>query len=171
MATHKEQEIGGVGRPPSDPRCVATLPTIQLDGIMMKIDYKINDVVTVDEFLDVLNESGLGERRPIDDLECIAGMLQNANLVVTARIDGKLVGIARSVTDFHYACYLSDLAVSRSYQKKRIGVELQRQTQSQLGKHCKLILLAAPTATDYYPKIGYENNPNCWIVSKDRKIG
>lgn len=137
----------------------------------MNIEYKTNEHVSVDEFVYVLNASGLGERRPVDDLECIAGMLHNSNLIVTARIEGMLVGIARSMTDFHYACYLSDLAVDSSYQGKGIGIELQRLTQAQLGPHCRLILIAAPKANGYYPKIGYENNPNCWVVRKDQAIG
>jgi len=137
----------------------------------MNIKFQINDTVTVDEFIDVLERSGLGERRPIHDKECMSGMLGKCNLIVTARISGFLVGVARSVTDFHYACYLSDLAVDQNYQSKGIGIELQRLTQAQLGPHCTLILIAAPKANDYYPKIGYKNNPNCWVVSKGDKIG
>jgi predicted N-acetyltransferase YhbS len=137
----------------------------------MRVEYRVNDTVSVEEFVRVLNASGLGERRPVDDLKCIAGMLRNSNLVVTARLDGVLVGIARSMTDFHYACYLSDLAVDRSHQKKGIGVALQRLTQLQLGPRCRIILLAAPQAVGYYPRIGFEHNANCWIVGRNQVIG
>ena len=107
----------------------------------------------------------------MDDKDCIAGMIDNCNLLVTAKKDGLLVGVARSLTDFHYACYLSDLAVDKSCQSQGIGIELQRQTQAQLGPHCKLILIAAPKANGYYPKIGFMNNPNCWVIKADQKIG
>jgi hypothetical protein len=137
----------------------------------MNIEYHVNEAVTVDEFIDVLNRSGLSERRPVQDRACMSGMLDNCNLMVTARTNGVLIGVARSVTDFHYACYLSDLAVDKSYQAIGIGIELQRLTQAQLGPHCRLILIAAPQAYAYYPKIGYANNPNCWVVTKDQKIG
>ena len=137
----------------------------------MKIEYKINEVVSVDEFIDVLERSGLSERRPVHDRVCMAGMLENCDLLVTARVDGLLVGVSRSLTDFHYACYLSDLAVDKRFQGKGVGIELQRRTQNELGPHCKLILIAAPKANNYYPKIGYTNRPNCWVVSKDQKIG
>ena len=140
-------------------------------GLEMTIEYKINDRVSVDEFIDLLHASGLAERRPAGDRECMAGMVSGSNLIVTARDGGRLVGIARSMTDFHYACYLSDLAVDRAYQCRGVGVELQRITQSQLGQHCTLILLAAPKAVGYYPRIGYENNPNCWVVRRDQRIG
>ncbi|MBI5376293.1 MAG: GNAT family N-acetyltransferase, partial [Candidatus Schekmanbacteria bacterium] len=87
----------------------------------MSIEYKVNAPVTADQFIELLRESTLGERRPIDDRECMEGMVKNSNLMVTAWNDGKLIGIARSMTDFHYACYLSDLAVHREYQKRGIG--------------------------------------------------
>ncbi len=45
--------------------------------------------------------------------------------------------------DFHFACYLSDLAVDENYQRMGIGIELQRLTQQELGPNCMLILIAA----------------------------
>jgi hypothetical protein len=70
------------------------------------------------EFIDVLNRSTLGEHRPVNDLKRIEDMCENANLIITARLDGKLIGVARSITDFVYCTYLSDLAVDKEYQKK-----------------------------------------------------
>ena len=136
----------------------------------MSIEYKINTPVSVDQFIDLLRDSTLGERRPIDDRECMEGMISNSNLVVTAWNEKKLVGIARSMTDFHYSCYLSDLAVSKQYQKSGIGKKLQIITQEQLGPRCKLILVAAPTANSYYEHIGFVNNQGCWILEREKRI-
>jgi ribosomal protein S18 acetylase RimI-like enzyme len=136
----------------------------------VNVDYRINAPVTPDQFIAVLRASTLGERRPIDDRACIEGMLEHANLTVTAWDGGTLVGIARSVTDFHYACYLSDLAVDRGYQKSGIGKKLQTLTQEQLGPKCKLILLAAPAANSYYGHIGFTSNPRCWILEREQRI-
>ena len=136
----------------------------------MNISYEINEPVSIDEFIDVLSASSLGKRRPIDDRECIAGMLQNSNLIVTARDQGRLIGISRSVTDFYYCCYLSDLAVQAEYQRQGIGVKLQKLTQEQLGPKCKLILLAAPSAQSYYPHIGFDRHESCWVLSRDTSI-
>jgi GNAT superfamily N-acetyltransferase len=133
----------------------------------MNIRYLVGERITVDEFIDVLNRSTLGERRPIDDRECITGMLENANLLVTAWDEQKLVGVSRSLTDFHYACYLSDLAVDLDYQKEGIGKRLIALTQEQLGPRCKIILLAAPAAVNYYPHIGFEHHPQAWILSRE----
>ncbi len=138
---------------------------------MMNIEYKINIPVTADQFITLLRESSLGARRPIDDRDCMEGMVKHSNLMVTAWCGYELVGIARSMTDFHFACYLSDLAVHEKYQRQGIGRALQILTQEQLGPHCKLILLAAPAANTYYGHIGFTHNPRCWVLDRDERIG
>jgi GNAT superfamily N-acetyltransferase len=136
----------------------------------MTIEYKINKPITTNQFIELLDNSTLGERRPTDDKPCMAGMISNSNLTVSAWENEKLIGIARSVTDFHYACYLSDLAVSKTYQKLGIGKQLQILTQKQLGPKCKLILIAAPAANQYYEHIGFNHNPRCWILEPESNI-
>jgi GNAT superfamily N-acetyltransferase len=130
----------------------------------MNIEYKINAPVTTEQFLRVLETSALGERRPVQDRARIEGMITNSNLVVTAWAGEELVGIARSMTDFYYACYLSDLAVSREYQAAGVGKELQSLTMRQLQPSCKVILIAAPSASTYYEHLGYKSNPRCWVL-------
>ncbi|KAF1684698.1 GNAT family N-acetyltransferase [Pseudoxanthomonas broegbernensis] len=136
----------------------------------MSIDYRINIPISADQFIDLLTRSTLGERRPIHDRECIEGMVANSNLTISAWESNRLVGIARSMTDFHYACYLSDLAVCQSLQRSGIGKQLQIITQSQLGPQCKLILIAAPAANTYYQHVGFTNNPRCWVLDRDSCI-
>ena len=136
----------------------------------MNIEYKINEPIATDEFVELLKASTLGERRPIDDRECMEGVLLNSNLIVSAWHNGRLVGIARSVTDFYYACYLSDLAVSSECQGSGIGKKLQILTQEQLGPKCKLILIAAPAANQYYEHIGFDHNPRCWVLERKSSI-
>jgi len=110
----------------------------------MQIRYQTSRQLNADEFIDLLKRSTLAERRPVEDRKCIEAMLLHANLVCTAWDGEKLVGVARSVTDFEYCCYLSDLAVDQHYQKQGIGTELIRVTQSKLSVRAKIILLAAP---------------------------
>lgn len=136
----------------------------------MNIEYKINEPITTDEFIELLENSTLGERRPVSDRSCMDGMILNSNLTVSAWERGNLVGISRCITDFHYACYLSDLAVSKMHQKMGVGKELQRLTQSQLGPKCKLILIAAPAAITYYEHIGFKHNERCWVLERDVNI-
>ena len=136
----------------------------------MPIEYKINHPITVEQFIDLLHRSTLSERRPVVDQTCMQGVINNSNLLVTAWDEDQLVGIARSMTDFHYACYLSDLAVDRNYQKQGLGKTLMAHTQSKLGPLCKLILIAAPDANQYYEHLGFNHNPRAWVLEPNQKL-
>ena len=137
---------------------------------MATIEYRTDADLSVDEFQSLLRRSTLGDRRPIEDLPRLQGMLDHSNLVITAWKGGQLVGIARSMTDFHFACYLSDLAVDQAFQRQGIGRRLQQITQEKLGPQCSLILLSAPDARGYYPKLGYESSSRCWILPSGRML-
>jgi GNAT superfamily N-acetyltransferase len=117
-------------------------------------------------FIDLLVRSTLAERRPVDEPATIRGMLEHAGVIITARVDGRLVGVSRAVTDFSYCTYLSDLAVDRDYQRHGIGKELIRRTHEAAGPGTMLILLAAPLARTYYPHIGMNPHDSCWIIPR-----
>ena len=130
---------------------------------MDEIIYSLEKSLDPDEFVEVLKKSTLAERRPVDDEQRITTMCNNANLIVTARLNGVLIGIARSVTDFVYCTYLSDLAVDVKHQKKGIGKKLIEETKKATPQ-AKLILLSAPAAIDYYPKIGMKKHNYCYFI-------
>lgn len=136
----------------------------------MDVTYKLNHPITSEQFLELLDASTLAERRPVDNAECIQGMLDNANLTYTAWLDDKLVGIARCVTDFHYCCYLSDLAVDSSIQHSGIGKKLLDLCAAHTRDTCKLILLASPAANAYYPKVGMSHMDRCWILNAGESL-
>lgn len=133
------------------------------------ISYQKEDRLPVSEFIEVLKNSTLGERRPVDDPGRIQGMVENANLVITARDNGRLVGVARSVSDLVYCTYLSDLAVDAEYQKQGIGKELIRITKEH-APQAKLILLSAPAAVKYYPRIGMKRHAYCYYIDDVNEI-
>jgi GNAT superfamily N-acetyltransferase len=125
------------------------------------MDYRTGNGLDLDQVIELYVASTLGERRPVDDRDRMAKMLANANLVITAWDGDLLVGIARSVSDGVYCTYLSDLAVRESYQKQGIGKELMRRTQ-EAAPQASLILLAAPKAVDYYPRVGFTRHESAW---------
>lgn len=132
--------------------------------------FATNEPVSLDDFRSVLARSTLAERRPVEDVECLRGMLAGANLTVTCWDDRLLVGIARSVTDLHFCCYLSDLAVDVAYQRRGIGRRLIELTRAALGPHCLIILLSAPGAVDYYPRLGFERHPQAWVLPRTKRM-
>ncbi len=130
----------------------------------MTVNYALEPELTAAEFIDVLVRSTLAERRPINRLETISAMLRRADVIVTARVNDRLVGISRAITDFAYCTYLSDLAVDEAFQRRGIGRELIRRTHEAAGAQTHLILIAAPKAQSYYAHIGMEAQPSCWIT-------
>jgi len=132
---------------------------------LMTIQYKVNQAITAQQFIALLSKTTLGARRPIENTETIEAMLKHANLLITAWQGEALVGVARSVTDFAFCCYLSDLAVDESVQSSGIGKTLIRMTKEALQPKCALILLSAPQAVDYYPKIGFTQHNSAWVLT------
>lgn len=127
------------------------------------IEYRTGNDLDLDQVIDLYKSCSLGERRPVEDRPRMGRMLTEANLVITAWEAGLLVGISRSLTDFAYATYLSDLAVRESHQRLGIGKELIRRTQA-AGGEARIVLLAAPAAVDYYPRIGMIHHPHAWTL-------
>jgi predicted N-acetyltransferase YhbS len=136
---------------------------------MTKILYKIGNDVSIDEFVELLKMSTLAERRPIHNQAVMEAMLEHADLIVSAWDGNEIVGIATTLTDFHRVADLADLAVHADYQRTGIGKELIERTREELEPTCSVILLSAPKANDYYPKIGFENNPRAWVLDSKEK--
>src|SRR5437764_99171 len=132
------------------------------------VNYQLEPKLSAEEFIDVLMRSTLAERRPISAANTIRAMLTNADVIVTAREDGLLVGVSRAITDFAFCTYLSDLAVDEAFQRRGIGRELIRCTHEAAGLHTTLILLSAPKAQTYYPHIGMMKHESCWIIPPEK---
>ncbi len=121
------------------------------------------------EFADILRRSGLAERRPADDPARLQRMIDGANLIVTARDEtGALVGVARSITDHAYICYLSDLAVDRAWQGKGVGTALIEATRREAGPECACLLLSAPDAEGFYERIGMPRHERAFLYPRER---
>ncbi|MEZ6003335.1 MAG: GNAT family N-acetyltransferase [Planctomycetota bacterium] len=137
---------------------------------MDPVHIQLEPTLGADEFLSVLHRSSLAERRPVHDRPRIEAMLQNADILITARTPaGELIGVARSISDFVYCTYLSDLAVDATVQRSGIGRRLIEATHAAAQPGCKLILLAAPAAREYYPRIGFDRHDSCWIQAHPRE--
>ena len=132
------------------------------------ITYRTGNDIGLDEMVELYVDSTLGERRPVGDRARMARMLQEAQLVITAWDESLLVGISRCVTDWVYCTYLSDLAVRADHQGQGIGKELVRLT-CETTPEATVILLAAPAAVDYYPKIGMTRHESAWIFRPGEK--
>jgi GNAT superfamily N-acetyltransferase len=134
------------------------------------ITYRLGNDLPLDDVIEVYRASTLGQRRPVDDRQRMATMLANANLLMTAWDGATLVGISRCVSDFVYVTYLSDLAVRASHQRRGIGRELVRRTQ-EAAPGATIVLLAAPAAEAYYPKLGFSQHHSAWVMKPGEAVG
>lgn len=132
-----------------------------------QISYAHEPDLTAAEFQDILVASTLAARRPADDLARLDRMLRNADIVMVARDARRIVGVSRAITDFAYCCYLSDLAVHQDYQRQGIGKRLIAETRVVAGVATTLVLVAAPHAEGYYPRIGLTQVQSCWAIPRN----
>ncbi|WP_309387177.1 GNAT family N-acetyltransferase [Cerasicoccus frondis] len=130
----------------------------------MPITYQSDAQLDLDQFIELYRASTLGERRPVENRVIMQAMMEHGDLTITAWDGEKLVGIARTLTDFAYVAYLADLAVHADYQKRGIGARLVEETRAALAPTCFITLLSAPTANEFYPKIGFEKHPRAWMM-------
>ena len=137
---------------------------------MSVITYRLGNELNLDDVIDLLQATSLGVRRPLDDRDAIANMIRHGNLTATAWDGSLLVGMARTMTDFSFVAYMSDLAVRESHQRQGIGRELVRMTRNELGPKTTLVLLAAPAAVDYYPQLGFTQHPSAWTLNAQEPL-
>jgi GNAT superfamily N-acetyltransferase len=136
----------------------------------MEISYEQTRDLAAADYIGLLHRSGLAERRPVGDKERIGRMIRHANLIVVARDAGTglLVGVARSLTDFSYCCYLSDLAVDKGYQGRGIGRQLIEETRKAAGPEAMCLLVSAPDAIRFYEAIGMPRAENAFLYRRSR---
>lgn len=130
------------------------------------IHYSTQVKLNTSDVIRVFNASGI--TRPTDDAQRIEAMFTHANLIVSAWHDETLIGLARGLTDHSYCCYLSDLAVDKAYQRQGIGEGLLQQVRLALGPAVSLLLLSAPGAMGYYPKVGFRAADNAFLIPRER---
>lgn len=133
---------------------------------MSQIEYRHNLPLDPVDVVRVFDASGI--TRPTSDLPRIARMFAAPSLVISAWQQGRLVGLSRSLTDYAYCCYLSDLAVDKQLQGQGVGKELIRRTQAVIGEEVSLILLSAPNAMSYYPAVGFQRAENAFVIRRKR---
>ncbi len=133
--------------------------------------YTAEPALDAAEFRRVLEESGLGETRPVGDQARLKAMLGGANLILTARLDqpGRpLVGVLRGVTDFSWVCYVSELAVSKSAQGLGVGKNLMDSARRQLGPTVAISLISMPDAMGFYERIGMARMHDAFWLARER---
>ena len=100
-------------------------------------------------------------RRPIHEPARIRRMFDASNVVISAFMGDRLVGLLRGWTDFAFDGYICDLAIHPDFQKAGVGRRLLDLVQG-IGEGVQWVLLASPIAKDYYAHVGWEKVENGW---------
>jgi GNAT superfamily N-acetyltransferase len=133
------------------------------------ISYQIELSLELNEFQFILEDSGLSSRRPMDEPLHLERMIKGANLLITARSDGQLVGLLRGLSDFCYRSFIADLAVSRSYQGRGIGRQLIQVARNQ-APEARLFLFSAEGAAPFYEKLGFHLHERCYQLKAGEEL-
>ena len=128
------------------------------------IKYLKNVDLNLEDIILVFEKSSIN--RPIGNKKRIKSMFDNSNLVISAWDEDKLVGLCRALTDFSYCCYLSDLAIDIDYQRQGIGRTMIDLVKKEISDEVALILLSAPSAMSFYPKVGFGKIENGFIINR-----
>ncbi|MCH8906194.1 MAG: GNAT family N-acetyltransferase [Candidatus Heimdallarchaeota archaeon] len=133
----------------------------------MNITYSSQRKLSVEEFISILNRSGLAEGRPVSDIPRLEKMLKHGTVLITVWDDELLVGVGRTITDYSFCSYMSDLAVDKNCQRQGIGKIIIDITREIIGKDVMLLLVSAPAANIYYAKVGFVKMDRAWIMMPD----
>ncbi|MDX1678771.1 GNAT family N-acetyltransferase [Arsukibacterium sp.] len=130
----------------------------------MSVSFSVVTEVELSEAIALYVASGIN--RPTHQPERMQLMLQHANLIITARQQGRLVGLARCLTDYSFVVYIADLLVDKAWQQQGIGGRLLAEVQRLTGPQVQQLLLSAPSAMSYYPKVGFSPLSNAFAIAR-----
>lgn len=133
------------------------------------VSYEIEKNLSLQDFIHVLADSGLGERRPMNAPDHLERMLRNSNLVIVARDSGQVVGVLRGLSDFSYRTFIADLAVIAARQGEGIGRGMLKFARS-LAPEARLFLFSAEGSIHFYQKLGFELHERCYQLKSDEQI-
>ncbi|WP_026954624.1 GNAT family N-acetyltransferase [Algoriphagus vanfongensis] len=133
------------------------------------ISYQIEKEISLEEYISILESSTLSKRRPMENHSQLRRMISGSNLIITARSEGKLVGLLRALSDFSFRCFIADLAVDASYQKQGIGKTLLQEARNS-AEDARLFLFAAETAIPFYHKLGFYPHNHCFQLKPEDKL-
>jgi N-acetylglutamate synthase-like GNAT family acetyltransferase len=131
-----------------------------------RIIYKFDVVPIAQQIIELYDDAQLP--RPTHDPQRMKAMFENSDLIVTAWVEDRLVGVARTITDWVWCSYLADLAVSPDYERSGIGKKLIELVREKIGEQSMLLLLSVPTAMDYYPRVGFLRENRAFIIHRTK---
>lgn len=132
----------------------------------MSIVYDTEPSLSVGDYVTVLGETTMASKRPLANPRRIAKMIAGADLIVTAREDGNILGLARCLSDGAWIAYCAELAVRESAQGRGVGAAIVAKCRESIGPGLSLLLISEPEAVGFYQRVGFEEMPRAYVVPR-----
>ncbi len=135
----------------------------------MKTDVKISleDTLETEEILEIYR---LNHWSSADKPNRLMVALRNSHSLVTARISGKLVGLANAISDGSLVVYYPHMLVHPGYQGRGIGRAMMDCLQEKYADFHQQMLVADGDAIGFYSSLGFERagkTEPMWIYDGD----
>ncbi len=137
------------------------MPTI--DGL----EVSLNDHIQKDEALDLYRANGWSAAEKPDKL---LPALRNSHSLITARLEGKLIGLGNAISDGFLVVYYPHLLVHPDYQNQGIGRAMMTNLLEKYADFHQQMLTADQKAIGFYESMGFvragQTEP-MWIYAGD----
>jgi len=124
---------------------------------MREVEYEIVSSAPVAEIVELYKAGDWWQESP-EARAIIPGMIKGSLCFMVARsLDGRIVGMARVISDGFSDAYIQDVVVLKTHRGLGIGRELiKRLTQFCVARKIAWIgLIAEPDTQDFYEDLGY----------------
>ena len=125
----------------------------------------LNDQIETAEVIELYRANGWSSA---DKPELLMSALNNSHSLVTARIDGKLVGIANAISDGFLMVYFPHMLVHPEYQRQGIGAKIMKTLKDKYKDFHMKMLTADGDSIKFYQALGFEragNTEPMWIYA------
>lgn len=125
----------------------------------------LNDSIEIDEVAELYSANGWSSAEQAGQL---ISALRNSHSLVTARINGSLVGLGNAISDGYLVVYFPHMLVQPEYQNQGIGRKMMDLLLTRYKDFHQLMLTADSKAVEFYESVGFTRAGSTvpmWIYS------
>ena len=119
----------------------------------MRTSISLTDAITEPEVIAIYQANGWSSAGKPKQL---LSALRNSHSLVTARADGRLVGLGNAISDGHLVVYFPHLLVHPAFHRQGVGRAMMKALLQRYRNFHQLMLTADGAATGFYEAMGFE---------------
>jgi len=118
----------------------------------MTATVSLTDSINDDEVISLYRANGWSSA---EKPNLLLAALKNSHSLVTARLEGRLVGIGNAISDGHLVVYFPHMLVHPDAQRQGIGRQMMTLLLDKYAGFHQLMLTADGDAIDFYKSLGF----------------